>query len=64
MTLLSIKQQLMLICPYFHCLNRRVHSKLRREHCPRFECKFPEFQCDDIAVKDRKILEKERFSFR
>jgi hypothetical protein len=26
MALLSIKQQLMVICPYFHCLNRRVHS--------------------------------------
>jgi hypothetical protein len=39
MTLLSIKQQLMLICPYFHCLNRRVHSKVPGEVCPGYKYK-------------------------
>ena len=39
MTLLSIKQQLMLICPYFHCLNRRVHSKVPAEVCPGYKHK-------------------------
>jgi hypothetical protein len=39
MTLLSIKQQLMVICPHFHCPIRRVHSKVSAEVCPGYKYK-------------------------
>jgi hypothetical protein len=57
MTLLSIKQQLMVICPHFHCPIRRVHSKLQLKVRPGFKYKISVFTCSNVAAKYRKILE-------
>jgi hypothetical protein len=44
-----------------HCCHFciQIPDKLRSEHRPRFEYKRPGFQCNDFAVKDRKILESQ-----